>query len=83
MNIDEIMEMVMANEDVKNLSHKEKRAARPAFFCHIWPLAYVRTTLRGYHHKQRQEEHLKVKTTEYPLESVPMSVATCSDALNG
>jgi hypothetical protein len=32
MNIDEIMEMVMANEDVKNLSHKEKRAARPAFF---------------------------------------------------
>jgi hypothetical protein len=33
MNIDEIMEMVMANEDVKNLSHKEKRAARPAFFC--------------------------------------------------
>ena len=33
MNIDEIMEMVMANEEVKNLSYKEKRAARPAFFC--------------------------------------------------
>ena len=32
MNIDEKMEMVMANEEVKNLSHKEKRAARPAFF---------------------------------------------------
>ena len=32
MNIDEIMEMVMANEEVKNLSYKEKRAARPAFF---------------------------------------------------
>ena len=34
MNIDEKMEMVMANEDVKNLSYKEKRAARPAFFCY-------------------------------------------------
>ena len=34
MNIDEIMEMVMANEEVKNLSYKEKRAARPAFFCY-------------------------------------------------
>ena len=33
MNIDEKMEMVMANEEVKNLSYKEKRAARPAFFC--------------------------------------------------
>jgi hypothetical protein len=32
MNIDEKMEMVMANEEVKNLSYKEKRAARPAFF---------------------------------------------------
>ena len=36
MNIDEKMEMVMANEEVKNLSHKEKRAARPAFFCYIY-----------------------------------------------
>ena len=33
MNIDEKMEMVMANEEVKNLSYKEKRAVRPAFFC--------------------------------------------------
>ena len=43
MNIDEKMEMVMANEEVKNLSHKEKRAARPAFFlCQLMTTVYHR-----------------------------------------
>ena len=33
MNIDEIMEMVMSNEDVKNLSYKESEPQGPLFFC--------------------------------------------------
>ena len=35
MNIDEIMEMVMSNEDVKNLSYKESEPRGPLFFCPI------------------------------------------------
>ena len=32
MNIDEIMEMVMSNEDVKNLSYKKSEPQGPLFF---------------------------------------------------